>query len=63
MQWSDLLAAFALYLVLEGIMPFLSPPTMKRVMQSFVESSDRALRVGGFVSMLAGLVLLFFVRA
>ena len=63
MQWSDLLAAFALYLVLEGIMPFLSPPTMKRVMQSFVDSSDRALRVGGFVSMLAGLVLLFFVRA
>jgi uncharacterized protein len=63
MQWSDLLAAFALYLVLEGIMPFLSPPAMKRVMQSFVASSDRALRVGGFVSMLAGLVLLFFVRA
>ena len=63
MQWSDLLAAFALYLVLEGIMPFLSPPLMKRVMLSFVQSSDRQLRVGGFVSMLAGLVLLYFVRA
>ena len=63
MQWSDLLAAFALYLVLEGIMPFLSPPLMKRVMLSFVQSSDRQLRIGGFVSMLAGLVLLYFVRA
>ena len=63
MQWSDLLAAFALYLVLEGIMPFLSPPLMKRVMLSFVQSSDRQLRIGGCVSMLAGLVLLYFVRA
>ena len=62
MQWSDLLAAFALYLVLEGIMPFLNPPLMKRVMLSFVQSSDRQLRVGGLVSMVAGLVLLFFVR-
>ena len=62
MQWSDLLAAFALYLVLEGIMPFVNPPLMKRVMLSFVQSSDRQLRVGGLVSMLAGLVLLFFVR-
>jgi len=63
MQWSDLLAAFALYLVLEGIMPFLSPPLMKRVMLSFAQSSDRQLRVTGIASMLAGLLLLFLVRA
>jgi uncharacterized protein len=63
MQWSDLLAAFALYLVLEGVMPFLNPPLMKRVMLSFAQSSDRQLRVGGLLSMLAGLVLLYFVRA
>ena len=63
MQWSDLLAAFALYLVLEGIMPFLNPPLMKRVMLSFVQSSDRHLRISGFLSMLAGLALLYFIRA
>lgn len=63
MQWSDLLAAFALYLVLEGIMPFLNPPFMKRVMLSFVQSSDRQLRVSGLASMVAGLFLLFLVRA
>ena len=63
MQWSDLLAAFALYLVLEGIMPFLNPPLMKRVLQSFAQSSDRQLRLSGFVSMMVGLVLLYFVRA
>lgn len=63
MQWSDLLAAFALYLVIEGIMPFLNPPLMKRVMLTFVQSSDRQLRVSGLISMVAGLVLLFLVRA
>lgn len=63
MQWSDLLAAFALYLVLEGIMPFLNPTFMKRVMLSFAQSPDRQLRIGGLASMLAGLFLLFIVRA
>jgi len=63
MQWSDLLAAFALYLVIEGVMPFLNPPLMKRVMLSFVQSSDRQLRISGLASMMAGLILLFFVRA
>jgi uncharacterized protein len=63
MQWTDLLAAIALYLVLEGVMPFANPSLMKRVMLSFAQSSDRQLRVSGLVSMLAGLTLLYFVRA
>jgi uncharacterized protein YjeT (DUF2065 family) len=63
MQWSDLLAAFALYLVLEGVMPFLNPPLLKRVMLSFIQSSDRQLRIGGLASMMAGLILLFLARA
>ena len=63
MQWSDLLAAFALYLVIEGVMPFLNPPFMKRVMLSFAQSSDRQLRISGFASIMAGLFLLFLVRA
>jgi len=63
MQWSDLLAAFALYLVLEGIMPFLNPSLMRRVMQTFAENSDQRMRIGGLLSMMAGLVLLYFVRA
>jgi len=34
MIWSDLLGAFALYLVLEGILPFASPQAMKRVIRA-----------------------------
>jgi uncharacterized protein YjeT (DUF2065 family) len=63
MQWSDLLAAFALYLVIEGVMPFLNPPFMKRMLLTFAQASDRQLRISGFVSMMAGLFILFLVRA
>lgn len=63
MDWSDLLAAFALYLVLEGITPFSHPQALKRVMQEFIKLPDRQLRVAGLVSMLAGVALLYFVRA
>jgi uncharacterized protein YjeT (DUF2065 family) len=63
MNWSDLLAAFALYLVLEGILPFLNPQAMKRIMASFSELADNQLRIWGLISMSAGLALLYFVRS
>jgi uncharacterized protein len=62
MSWSDLLAALALYLVLEGILPFLNPHAMKRVLTTMATFSDRQLRVWGLASMLAGALLLYWVR-
>jgi uncharacterized protein len=62
MSWSDLLAALALYLVLEGILPFLNPQAMKRVLTTMATFSDRRLRVWGLASMLAGALLLYWVR-
>jgi uncharacterized protein YjeT (DUF2065 family) len=62
MNWSDLLAALALYLVIEGILPFLNPQAMKRVMLSFSSLADNQLRVWGLISMVAGLALLYSVR-
>ncbi|WP_435101497.1 DUF2065 domain-containing protein [Arhodomonas sp. AD133] len=58
----DLMSALALVLVIEGIMPFLSPGAMRRVLFQIVQQNDRALRLTGFVSMLAGLALLYLVR-
>jgi hypothetical protein len=63
MRWSDLLAALALYLVLEGILPFLNPQGLKRVMSSLLNVADSQLRVWGLASMSAGLALLYFVRS
>jgi uncharacterized protein YjeT (DUF2065 family) len=60
--WSDLLAALALYLVLEGILPFLNPQALKRVLTAMTSFSDRQLRLWGLASMAAGVLLLYFVR-
>lgn len=62
MIWSDLLAACALYLVLEGIMPFLNPQALRRAMQAFASLEDSKLRVAGLASMMAGAALLYWVR-
>jgi uncharacterized protein YjeT (DUF2065 family) len=62
MNWTDLLAAFALYLVIEGIAPFLNPTGMRRVMEAVARLGDRELRIAGLVSMLVGAALLYGVR-
>jgi uncharacterized protein YjeT (DUF2065 family) len=62
-DWSDLWAAFALYLVLEGVMPFLNPAAMKRMLARLSQFDDRTLRIGGLLSMIAGVVLLAIVRS
>lgn len=62
MAWQDLLAACALVLVLEGIMPFLNPAIAKRVAAQVIGFNDRALRFAGLTSMIAGLGLLYLVR-
>jgi hypothetical protein len=62
MQWGDLWAAFALYLVLEGLMPFLNPGAMKRTLLQLAGLEERTLRMAGFASMVAGALLLYLVR-
>ncbi|MGE0113334.1 MAG: DUF2065 domain-containing protein [Steroidobacteraceae bacterium] len=62
LNWSDLLAALALYLVLEGILPFANPGALRRAMARFTALSDPQLRIAGLLSMLAGLMLLFVAR-
>jgi uncharacterized protein YjeT (DUF2065 family) len=59
---SDLLAAFALFLVIEGIVPFLNPSGMKRALARIMEIGDRELRLAGLGCMLVGVVLLFLAR-
>lgn len=59
---TDLLAAFALLLVIEGILPFVNPSGLKRTLLRLAEIGDRELRVAGLASMLVGLLLLTFAR-
>ncbi len=59
---NELLAAFALVLVLEGILPFVSPRTVRKVWENISTMSDQALRIFGLVSMVVGVLLLTFIR-
>ena len=64
--WSELArylgGAFALYLVLEGILPFLNPGAAQRRMAKLAQTETKQLRWGGFISMVAGLALLWMAR-
>jgi uncharacterized protein len=59
---SDLVAAVALFLVLEGMAPFLNPSGMKRALTRLLDIGDRELRIAGLGSMLVGVAILFLVR-
>ena len=58
----DLLVALALLLVIEGILPFLSPDGTRRTMLSMVRLSNSQLRNGGLVLMGLGLLALYFIK-
>ncbi|MEN8176875.1 MAG: DUF2065 domain-containing protein [Pseudomonadota bacterium] len=62
MVWHDLLAAFALVLVIEGILPFASPRGARSAFEAASRMDDRILRLVGLTSMLAGLLLLYLVK-
>jgi uncharacterized protein len=62
MNWHDLLAAVALFLVLEGLLPFLNPQGVRRMLLTISEMGDAQLRFAGLTSMLLGLVLLYAIN-
>ena len=62
MNPSDLLAALGLFLVFEGIAPFLSPQGVKRALARLLEVRDRELRIAGLGSMLVGVIILYLAR-
>ena len=59
---SDFLAALGLFLVFEGMAPFLNPQGVKRAFARLLEVQDRELRYAGLGSMLVGVLILFLVR-
>ncbi len=59
---SDLWAALALVLVIEGLLPALSPGTYRKTMLAMVRMDERSLRVTGLVSMIAGALILYMLK-
>ena len=61
-MWTDLLTAFALYMIIEGMLPFASPDFFRRSVMRISEMDDNSLRITGLVVMTMGLILFFVVR-
>ena len=62
MNWGDLLAALALLLIFEGLIPFFSPRGYKNMVQQMATMPEQTLRNVGLVVMVIGLIALYLVR-
>ena len=58
--WDMLIGAFALMLVVEGLLPFISPSKWRGVFERATRLSDGQIRFIGLSSMTAGLLMLAF---
>lgn len=54
--------AFALFLVLEGLMPFLAPNLWRITVLEMAKKSDNTLRIFGLASMLIGVFILAILK-
>jgi len=59
---TTLLMAFALMLILEGLLPFLAPNLWRDTFRKITQLSDGQIRFVGLSSMIVGLLLLLFAR-
>ncbi|HUV22629.1 MAG: DUF2065 domain-containing protein [Gammaproteobacteria bacterium] len=62
MNWADLWSALALVLILEGLIPFVSPRGYKNMVQQMAAMPEKMLRNVGLVLIFCGLVALLAVR-
>ena len=58
----DLLTALALVLILEGLLPVISPTSWLRMMMDVARLGPKRIRLVGVICMLSGAVLLQFLH-
>jgi uncharacterized protein YjeT (DUF2065 family) len=58
LSFDTLLLAIALVLVLEGLMPFISPVRWRQVFEQVLRMSDGQIRFLGLASILCGVILI-----
>lgn len=61
-MWNSLFIALALILIIEGILPFLNPAGLRKSLLLITQMDDTAMRIGGLVSMVLGIALLYLVH-
>ena len=61
-MWHELLVAFCLMLVLEGIVPFLYPGRWRSLIAVLAQIDNNKLRWIGLASMIVGTLLLYLIN-
>ena len=61
-MWHELAVAFCLLLVVEGIIPFVSPGRWRQMLLMLDQVDDNTMRMIGLGSMLTGTVLLLIIN-
>tara|TARA_B100001142_G_C14306045_1_gene644795 strand:- start:1536 stop:1733 length:198 start_codon:yes stop_codon:yes gene_type:complete len=61
-DFSDLLAALALVFILEGLIPFLNPESIRKIFLAAAQMDNQTLRFLGVSSMLVGSIMLYIIR-
>ncbi|MDH5729744.1 MAG: DUF2065 domain-containing protein [Gammaproteobacteria bacterium] len=61
-MWQELWVALALMLIIEGLILFLSPSLMRQALITMAQTNDRNMRIGGLLSMIFGLIVLYAVK-
>ncbi len=62
MMWHDFFVALALVFVIEGIIPFLAPDALRRMMLEMAQQSSQRMRTMGLISMIIGIGLLYLIN-
>tara|TARA_R110000787_G_scaffold42377_9_gene104215 strand:+ start:1353 stop:1538 length:186 start_codon:yes stop_codon:yes gene_type:complete len=60
--WSEVLLAFGLLMVVEGILPFLSPRRFRQALLNFAAIEDRGMRIIGLICLVGGMLIVQAVK-
>lgn len=60
--WQVLPAALALVLIIEGVLPFLSPRIWRQMVIGVAQQQDKVIRNVGLGTMLLGVAMLYWVH-
>ena len=58
-----IIAAIALVMIIEGIMPFLAPKAWKDMLKQIAQMEDKHLRVFGVIMMVTGAITFNYIQS
>jgi len=61
-MWQDILTAISLYLIIEGMIPFIGPNLFRQSVLRIAQMDDNGLRLTGLTVASVGVIMLYIVR-